>query len=230
MERLHRISGVLLGGTLLCLTVIYECRGAAEAAPSTNHVDPLDPALVDLSRCGPLALQVCAVFLGRETSHDEIGRLLPPDGSQRSLLELKRAAEDLGLETLALRWNRELPRTIRTPAILPVEMHSGHPHFLAMLGRRGEQVCLVDVPHAPHWIDVEELKTEWRWRGEALHLATDAEMFEELRGAQTSSGVFRVVGFGALGLLVAVILWRGRPRLTDLRRRRVAGRRENGIS
>lgn len=171
----------------------------------------------DLNRCGPLSLQACANFVELEVGRKEIDVLLPPDGQQCSLLELKQAAEKLGLHTLAVRWRRDFPSITSAPAIIPIQRKAGHSHFVAVVGRQGNKVCVVDVPHDPQWVDLGVLYEDLKWDGHAVHVAADAAAIEAVRryAARPSLlprlvGVAATTSLGIMGCLVVLHLRRRR--------------------
>lgn len=125
--------------------------------------------LADMNRCGPLALQVCAIAVGRTTHGAEIETHLPRTGREWTLAELEGCARELGLKTLAVKW-QHLPRTIATPAVIPI-VRNGQNHYVALLGRDGDRVLIVDAPYAPGWISLAELRGRLNWNGTSLHIS-----------------------------------------------------------
>ena len=113
-----------------------------------------EAAEIELSenRCGPYALQLCLQILGRERDATQIDTLLQDDGKPRSLGELKRAAESLGVCAVAFRWKDvpELPIGI-APAIIPIDRGDGVRHFLTALSFHPDGgVLIADFPHPAH--------------------------------------------------------------------------------
>jgi len=140
---------------------------------SVSHAQERDvwfgQELASMNRCGPLALQVCAIAAGRATAGTEIEMYLPRNGREWSLSELEWCAREIGLRTLAVQW-RDLPRILSAPAIIPI-VRSGQNHYVALLGRDGDRVMIVDAPYAPGWISIAELKDRLQWNGYSLHVA-----------------------------------------------------------
>jgi len=137
--------------------------------------------LASLNCCGPFALQVCALVAGGDVSHDRVLQLVPISEDGCSLDDLDYAAQALGLRTLALRWQGELPKSPFPPAVIPVVNRRGVRHFVAMLAREGDQVLVVDAPHRPVWVPIESLHSSLKWDGHALHVAVDDVAIELLR-------------------------------------------------
>jgi len=136
--------------------------------------------LASLNCCGPFALQVSALALGLDVSTERILALVPVVEDGCSLDDLDRAARELGLRTMPLRWQGELPRSLRAPAVIPIVTRRGTRHFVAMLARDGDRVLIVDAPQRPAWITIESLRSTLNWDGNALHVAVDDAAILEL--------------------------------------------------
>jgi hypothetical protein len=125
---------------------------------------------VSLNRCGANCLQFCAGYLGYRIKRSTIDLLLPPTGDEIDLLSIKDIADGLGLRTLAVRWNR-VPPDLSSPAIVQVKSKDAN-HFVMLLERIQSKLLVVDVPHDPVWVDVDEFERSAGWNGYALHLST----------------------------------------------------------
>jgi hypothetical protein len=143
---------------ICCLAVC----SAAEVLPGQD--------LGDLNRCGPIALQVCATVSGRTTGAREIDEIMARDGHEWSLEELQSCARQLGLYTLAVKWRR-VPLSIEAPAIIRIRAPGGN-HFISLVGRKADDVLIVDPPFDPSWVPISRLESELAWDGYALHVAS----------------------------------------------------------
>jgi hypothetical protein len=75
----------------------------------------------------------------------------------------------MGFATAGIRWSGAPPYLRSAPAILAVKLNE-QPHFVAAVGRRDGKLLIIDVPDAG-WLTVEELKRDYHWQGESLHIA-----------------------------------------------------------
>jgi prepilin-type N-terminal cleavage/methylation domain-containing protein/prepilin-type processing-associated H-X9-DG protein len=164
----------------------------------------LRPVVED--RCGVFALCVCAESIGTRTSNIDVGSHMPNLGSNASLAELERAAEQVGLAAIAIQWRgNPVPFDVAsTPAIIPVVNLKGKRHFLAVLASRGDQLLVMDFPKAATWVLTSDLRARWKWEGHALHLATEPKKLSPLAPQQSSWA--EMLFFGALFAAV-ICLW-----------------------
>lgn len=163
----------------LCLLLLaawwfVTLNGSLFAEPGRQATDKYPPEIREIfeqstiNRCGPISLQACANFLQVPIGAHDVAKYLPNDGRVTTFSRLTVAAERLGLSAVPVRWDGK-PRMLRhAPAILAVEF-KGRPHFLAAVGERRGRLLLIDFPDAG-WIDLQRLRDEFHWQGEALHI------------------------------------------------------------
>lgn len=170
------------------------------------------------NQCGPLALHQCLTSTGVSADYSDVTAVLPPTGEQYSMAGLTRACDELGAAWAAVHWDEKLPvfESGSTPAVIPIALKDGRAHFLAILESRGERVLVADFPHPPAWVDVDDLRAEWKWDGTALHVAKDHATLEELVGGKSRAAALWWVLPAALFLL-SLVLWPSRR--SDTRKR-----------
>lgn len=137
--------------------------------------------LADDVRCGPRCLLVASRASGRDISLAEIDQLLPDFERHVSISELETAARELGLATLAVRWNEQLPSLAGSAAILPIGDRDGRRHFVVVLQSDGEHVLLLDFPGQAGWLRTSDLMSRWKWDGNALHVAATPSALSPLQ-------------------------------------------------
>lgn len=188
--------------TAILIIAVFVCCGDCGA----DHLLPEDVLpgqdLGDLNRCGPIALQVCAVASGRATGSKEIEAILPRDGREWSLSELDACARQLGMHTFAAKW-RNVPPSIEAPAIIPIK-RAGVKHFVSLVGRRGEKVLIVDPPFEPVWIPIEQLHDELKWEGYALHVSANPISIQLLKIYMYARELWLVLAI----CMICVCVWR----------------------
>ena len=106
--------------------------------------------------------------VGRDVTQAEVEKVFPANGEEASLAELQHVAHQFGLETLAVRWDDELPAFHDAPAIIAVMNKQQKLHFVAVLRCESRYALLLDVPRRPFWIPVAALRTSLHWDGYAL--------------------------------------------------------------
>lgn len=173
--------------------------------PANEHtVGQINWDLASLNNCGPIALQVCAVVTGRDLTTADVDRFVATKADGCSLRDLENAARNLGLQSVAVRWKDQCPADGAAPAIIPIVNRKGKRHFVAIAGWQDGKALVVDVPHAPVWVDVAKLREKLYWDGAALHVSVgDATQL----GVRRQSNV-TVVVCTTLGLCVALMIAR----------------------
>lgn len=179
--------------------LISACTGRAlSAVPESIAND-----LAEINDCGPIALQSCALMLGRETSTADILAVLPGDGKEKSLSELANAAERLGLRTSAVQWENHLFASASCPAILPVII-AGRGHYVTAAGSRGDEILVFDFPNVT-WMSFRDLRYKYQWSGTALHLARDSWTSRLALSFVTERAVRLIVYIGLPLLLLTMV-------------------------
>ncbi|HET6884001.1 MAG TPA: cysteine peptidase family C39 domain-containing protein [Pirellulales bacterium] len=174
-----------------------------------------------MSRCGPVALQICALTCGLPVKGDEIDNQIEGDADGCTLLELQRVGHAFALHTLAVQYPTGLPFEGAAPAVLPTVSPVGRQHFIALVGCRNGRALIVDLPNRAVWVTEQDLRTSLRWHGEALHFSTDDKQIAELRDkveyerrvSSESKLVIASVALLSIALAIAVTTYRrGRQR------------------
>lgn len=140
-----------------------------------------------INRCGPHALYLCAAAVGREVGYDQLEQVLPDDGRESSLEDLRRAAAQFGLAVEGVRWPVSPPlfRPGEAAAVIPVAATDGRRHFLAVIESRGDQLRVVDFPNPPFWVFTALLREQAAWDGTALVVATDTAKLRRGTGRES---------------------------------------------
>ena len=167
--------------------------------------EPAREDLVEVNRCGPRALQVCAAALGRPITSRAMEVLFPQTGDESSFLELKNAAEALGLAALAVQWDGDLPKFEDGPAIVAIANGQQRLHFVAVLQSDARRLLILDFPHRPFWLPIQALRSRLNWDGQALYVAEDKVTISTLesqirRWPRYVPTAVIAAGFGLLGI------------------------------
>jgi ABC-type bacteriocin/lantibiotic exporter with double-glycine peptidase domain len=133
-----------------------------------------------ISRCGPMAMEICASMCGMPVAADDIDDLVEGDPEGCTLAEIQRVGGLLGLRTLAIRWPHGLPAEVAGPAVIPTVNADGRRHFVTLAGCRSGNALIVNLPSRPEWVSENYLRTSLMWKGEALHFAKDDESVAKL--------------------------------------------------
>lgn len=130
-------------------------------------------SIADKNICGPLALTAAAEYVGRPDLFEKIFIALPPNGTPRTLLDLQRAANDVGLHSKAVRWKRASDIELRSPAIIRLNPSARRDlgHFVLLLDSRNDTILMLDPPLKPQWIPSSSLFKSWN--GVALCVASN---------------------------------------------------------
>ncbi len=127
-ERNHLIAFIL---AILTPWLAPLCARAAEGSPL-----PENPYALDVDRtCGPLCLSFLDTFFRGENRFDEILKICPPGNFGTNLEQIRRAAEDLGYQTVAFKnVTTDQLRRMRYPAIVHLERSGGGGgHYVVLL-------------------------------------------------------------------------------------------------
>ena len=188
--------------TLLTIAVMAPQVNSTGLSSSQNGSEDIRTRNI----CGPLALAISTSYLGKPELFDRIFELLPPDGEPRTLNELKATADELGLSTRAVRWRPGRDLNFSCPAIVRLDPTStaGIGHFIVVLRTSGDAVQVLDMPHAPTWVQKKKL---WDlWDGIALHVAASGSDLPREAGPSTHTMVSTLAfSAGALTLLALAV-------------------------
>jgi Peptidase C39 family len=149
----------------IALALVDTCPGMVQTV--TRIVD-LDENCVN--RCGAHALASAALMAGVHSSPlGALDSLLPPTGEPAPLSAICNAATKLGLQPVAVRWDR-FPRQLPAPAIIQLIAANGMQHYVLVAKVEGNGAYVIDFPHSPVWVPLGRLENDWRWNGVAVHL------------------------------------------------------------
>ena len=118
-----------------------------------------DIGVSSVNRCGPHSLFVCAAAVNRTLSYGRLEVLLPDNGQESSLEELRVAAQKCGLSSRGVQWPATMKPFARgeAAAILPIVAADGRRHFVSLIESRGDQLCIIDFPGPPRFFFSQEL-------------------------------------------------------------------------
>jgi hypothetical protein len=152
------VTCLLVPALIGCLSSAYQ----SQAADRTSNL------------CGPLALRAAFEANGERVSLAEILAVLPAHDDPKNLLELKNAAEALGLQTRALSWGRHQQAVFPCPAVIRIrpEALSQSGHFVVVMATCDDYLQILDLPYPAVWIHRKELHAHWD--GDALYLSRSA--------------------------------------------------------
>jgi ABC-type bacteriocin/lantibiotic exporter with double-glycine peptidase domain len=128
--------------------------------------------------CGPATLSLAARLVGRPVSRDNLQRAFGGRLSgAHSFSELQAATAALGLACVATRVDPRSPSLVPLPLIVAIRQGtranatSGRYHFVILLGRTREGVQVLDPPHKPYLMTLDDCAE--RWDGAGLYVAHD---------------------------------------------------------
>ncbi len=189
---------------------------------------------VDATDCGPAALAMILMHFGRLEPLYRLRDLAGTTQSGTSLLGLKRAAEQLGLNATGFEANLLELRQLD----LPVLLHWENNHYVVLEKRSLTRLRILDPALGRVWVPLAEFNN--KWTGKALWLEPSKD-FQTGRflGKRGILGLvshlrhyqhFRAVLFQvALVTLIVTLLNLGAPLLTQTLFDRVLEKRENNI-
>ena len=188
MKRASRSD--VLTRMILAVAAIASCDvGLAQDAPARPGGAPSDV------RCGSYCLFVALDALGLAPDEFEAleGSLGPPDPRGYSMEELRRQAEQLGAETLAVKTSLEnLARRKARESFCCIAFLDGESHYVVLSDTESGSVSVVDPPQS-YELPAETLGA--LWSGEALLLSTEPLTPEADLGG----------GFGTVALVLLVV-------------------------
>lgn len=119
--------------------------------------------------CGPNSLWIAALRLGVQVEQEQVARAVDSEEGGATLWDLKRAAEELGLQAEGVRMTWEELRELEGPAVLFVRGD----HFVCVDPRERadptESIRVHDLPRPAEWVTRGQIEPEWS--GEALVLS-----------------------------------------------------------
>ncbi len=170
----------LFGGPFLGILSLLGVASGIEATPSVfsqssgshpqiiAHDQKSASALDTGNMCGPDGLVLAAALAGIQLSQEQVLAHCPITSEGVSMLDLKKAAQVLGLKAEGCRLDWASLQKLEDPALLFV---NGHHFFVAVpnrFGKNGDEnsVLILDPPHTVRHYSHHQL--EMSWRGEAL--------------------------------------------------------------
>ncbi len=149
------------------------CAGMGLLCWSDVFAQDLVPGATPVESCGPEALRTALHFLDANDLDAQISWVLR-SSDLHTLLELKQAAERLGLATLCVKVGNvdSLPREM--PCIVPISRPGRQVNHFAVLVYHGRGLgSLVDYPFQPHLVVLDRMKQENEWDGTCLVFGQD---------------------------------------------------------
>ena len=164
---------------------------------------------VGREECGVGCLLFCASDAGKDYDYDTIKDLIYKGQPSRAITleELSAAAEKLGLETMAVRWNDNPPDS-SVPAIIPINAY-GNEHYIVLLSIRG-RILVVDPPSGPQLTSLKTLRDEYKWDGTTLYVGLDSKELSSIRRKAAGSSFPLVLGGLAAAGILATTYYRSR--------------------
>lgn len=153
------VSTGLLG--LLCLFV-----GGSVAVRALQSLEPFvlptskEANIHGMGNCGANSLADACSVLGIDIQDNEIRRAIGTNTSDgTTLLEIKRAAENLGLQAQGVLLSTSELLDQQHPVIAFVR--GNHFVTVAATSLENRQVFVLDRPNAPIWLDIDEFAEQW---------------------------------------------------------------------
>lgn len=144
------------------------CQAEQQETASAFAIGGMPVAAIDTEGlCGPISLWTASMRLGNAVDLERIIELTFDDARTVSMLSLKEAAEELGLNAIGMKVDWEYLSRLQTPAILFVKGN----HFVCADPREGKDkssVRLYDWPNKTTFVKAEDL--EQIWNGEMLEI------------------------------------------------------------
>jgi ABC-type bacteriocin/lantibiotic exporter with double-glycine peptidase domain len=175
MTRRHDLLGKLFpygrNRWIIALTVCAIVLAAARWLTPRKDLYRLKfPAVDPDTSCGVISLAVVGRWLDVSKGIQELNRIVRiGESGTCSLLDLRDAANTIGLSAVAVRLNPLVPMPVNQPVIL--HMHDNH--FVAALPLDQDYLVFVDLPAEPKVLHRKELTEDWK--GAALVLGRRRE-------------------------------------------------------
>ena len=196
------------------ITILLSCgvSWCVESGPAS--LAKYDPTFSQA--CGPVNLYLACRLLQNNISFPQVmGTCKITEIGQSSLLDLKNAAEELGLHASCMKLNATALRHIKGIALLHFDKPKNH--FVLFAGCTSGECCILDATRSKNAgfmreIPLRDLRK--RWSGTTLLLARDAILLPPIHGGRSIQGVFAigfVIGFSAFGFLYLLLRLRHNP-------------------
>jgi ABC-type bacteriocin/lantibiotic exporter with double-glycine peptidase domain len=157
------------------------------------------------NRCGQESLLVAAEFMGLSVDAETLASAADSEGRPMTMLELKVAAERLGLSCLPLQWESGLELPAETVAIIVLRARGNQPsHYVVVTSRIAGRYQILDYGRPPIYVPLGTLLRDWT--GQALHLARSEQALRPLWRTTTARN-WRMWGLLFMsGVVVCVVL------------------------
>ena len=145
-----------LVGALVAIGVGALAGHTMNGRHAAQHLEPaaLDPR----TGCGVVSLTLASRWLGTPATIERLNELTDSgESGVTSLLDLKKAARQMGLFSEGVRLNPLHSIPWRLPTILHVQAN----HFVAALPLVGDRLVVVDPPSAPEIMERSKLEGDW---------------------------------------------------------------------
>lgn len=143
---------------------------------------------LDQFDCGPTCLLMVAEFYGRSIPRAELRRLCSVEKDGVSLLGISKAAEAIGMRSMAVRLS---PNRLKTDVLLPAIIHWEGNHFVVIYRIGKRKIWLADPEQGGVICSHEEFLKKWTTdgnQGHALVLEPEAEFFQRQRISDNRRG------------------------------------------
>ncbi len=159
--------------------------------------------------CGPRTVAIAKRLLDRQPIEKEsiINAFDGNVSGDHSLQDLNRALEKLGLQSRFIRLHPDDPGFSTEPTIITISLPESPAHFVIVYGRDLQAAQVIDYPHSPRFIPLEELSEIWN--GEGLEISSqssgiDVPFFAQLAFLVASGTLL------AFSLVPRFARWRGK--------------------
>ncbi len=112
----------------------------------------------DIADCGPTCLRMIARYYGKNYSSHFINGICSLGSEGTSILDLSRAAERIGLESLAVYARYEMLQNLPLPAIALWEQH----HFIVIHRCQGKRIYVADPINGYRTYTSSEFARGWQ--------------------------------------------------------------------
>lgn len=154
-------AATVAGAVVFLFAIVTVGRSWNTLAVREENLPSIDPA----TGCGPVSLSLVGHWLGVRRSIGDLTYLThSEDTGTSTLLDLKKAAESLGLAAEGVR----LKTSSAIPWKFPMILHTKN-HFVAVLPLDGDSLIVADPPEQPVVVKRSELAD--RWDGSTLVVA-----------------------------------------------------------
>jgi ABC-type bacteriocin/lantibiotic exporter with double-glycine peptidase domain len=177
LQHLRRVSAL---GLILTTLVSDDAQHVtADKDKVTSAPSNQDAIVVSENLCGPNSLLVASFWMGCPLEIAELDRAFPNLGRPATMLELKHAAENLGLQCRAIRWAAGSAPQFPVPAIIALRMNPDRPkHYVVVCSQIRDHYQILDLGLPPAFQALSYLQSGWD--GYALYIGNDTRALDSL--------------------------------------------------